>query len=98
GWVHAGTTINGRQQPVAKWLSVGPPRCASTQEGLAVLMEIFTFRTSVKRAQRINDRIISIAKVEEGANLIDIFEYFRTEGYEEEECLANSLRLFRGSP
>jgi uncharacterized protein (TIGR02421 family) len=98
GWVHVGTTLNGRAQPVAKWLSVGPPRCASTQEGLAVLMEIFTFRTSVARAQRINDRIMAIAKVEDGANLIDIFEYFRTEGYNENECLQSSLRVFRGSP
>lgn len=98
GWVHVGTTVNGRSQPVARWLSVGPPRCTSTQEGLAVLMEIFTFRTSVRRAQRINDRIIGIAKVEAGASLVDIFEYFRTEGYEEEECLTNSLRIFRGSP
>ncbi len=98
GWVHVGTTMNGRAQPVAKWLSVGPPRCTSTQEGLAVLMEIFSFRTSVRRAQRINDRIISIAKAEEGANVVDIFEYFRTEGYEEDECLANTLRVFRGCP
>ena len=96
GWVHVGTTLNGRHQPVAKWLSVGPPRCAATQEGLAVLMEIFTFRTSVRRAQRINDRIIAIHKIEEGANLLDIFEYFRTEGYPEEECINNSFRLFRG--
>ncbi len=98
GWVHVGTTLNGRAQPVAKWLSVGPPRCTSTQEGLAVLMEIFTFRISVSRAQKINDRIMAIAKVEDGANLIEIFEYFRTEGYEEDECLQNTMRIFRGAP
>lgn len=98
GWVHVGTTVNGRRQPVAKWLGVGPPRCTSTQEGLAVLMEIFTFRVSVSRAQRINDRIMSISKVEEGASIIDIFEYFRTEGYEEHECLRNTMRIFRGAP
>ena len=98
GWVHVGTTMNGRQQPVAKWLAIGPPRCTSTQEGLAVLMEIFTFRTSVTRAQIINDRIIAVAKAEEGANLLEVFEYFRTEGYEEEDCLKNSFRVFRGAP
>ncbi|NCN27196.1 DUF1704 domain-containing protein [bacterium] len=97
GWVHVGTSLGGRAQPVAKWLSVGPPRCTSTQEGLAVLMEIFTFRSSVTRAQKINDRIIAIAKAEEGANLIEVFEYFRTEGYAEEECLTNSMRVFRGT-
>lgn len=96
GWVHVGTTINGRLQNVAKWLSIGPPRCTSTQEGLAVLMEIFTFRTSVMRAQIINDRIIAVAKAEDGANLVEVFEYFRTEGYGEEDCIKNSFRVFRG--
>lgn len=98
GWVHVGTTLNGRSQPVAKWLSVGPPRCTSTQEGLAVLMEIFSFRTSVRRAQKINDRIMAIAKAEQGANLIEVFEYFRTEGYSEEDCLTSTFRIFRGAP
>jgi len=97
GWVHVGTTLNGRKQKVAQWLSVGSPRVTSTQEGLAVLMEIFSFRTSVARAQRINDRIMAIAKAHEGANLLEVFEFFRTEGYEESECISNSFRVFRGS-
>lgn len=96
GWVHVGTTLNGRSQPVLKSLSIGPPRCSSTQEGLAVIMEIFTFRSYPKRARQINDRIVCIDKVEDGANLLEIIEYFRTEGYSEEESLGNSLRIFRG--
>lgn len=51
GWVHVGTTQNGNFQHVAKWLSKGPPRCAATQEGLAVIMEIFTFRTYPRLSQ-----------------------------------------------
>jgi hypothetical protein len=47
GWVHVGTTLNGRSQPVCEFLSIGPPRCAATQEGLAVIMEIFTFRSFI---------------------------------------------------
>jgi hypothetical protein len=68
GWVHVGTTQNGNAQHVAKWLSKGPPRCSSTQEGLAVLMEIFTFRSYPRRARHINDRILGIEKAEEGAS------------------------------
>lgn len=98
GWVHVGTTLNGRAQPVCRFLSIGPPRCASTQEGLAVLMEIFTFRSYPARARQINDRILCIDKVEDGANILEIIEYFRTEGYSEKESIANSLRVFRGSP
>ncbi len=96
GWVHVGTTINGRHQPVSDFLSIGPPRCAATQEGLAVIMEIFTFRSNIQRAKQINDRIICIEKAEDGANLLEIIEYLRTEGYEERDCLSNAFRVFRG--
>jgi len=96
GWVHVGTTQNGNEQHVAKWLSKGPPRCSATQEGLAVIMEIFTFRSYPKRARQINDRIIGIGKAEEGANILDLIEFYRTEGYSEEDSLSNSKRVFRG--
>ncbi len=96
GWVHMGTTINGLEQRVVKWLHKGPPRVTSTQEGLAVLMEIFSFVTFPRRARKINDRVLAIAKAEEGADFLDVVEYFRTEGYEEEDCLIGAQRVFRG--
>jgi uncharacterized protein (TIGR02421 family) len=96
GWVHVGTTLNGRCQPVCEFLSIGTPRCASTQEGLAVIMEIFTFRSFIQRAKQINDRIICIEKAEDGANLLEVIEYLRTEGYNERDCLTHALRVFRG--
>ncbi|MDA0262009.1 MAG: DUF1704 domain-containing protein, partial [Proteobacteria bacterium] len=43
GWVHIGTTLSGNNQRVATWLGKGPPSCTEIQEGLAVLMEIFSF-------------------------------------------------------
>jgi uncharacterized protein (TIGR02421 family) len=96
GWVHVGTTQNGLRQHVAKWLAKGPPRCSSTQEGLAVIMEIFTFRSYPGRARRINNRILAIDKAEDGASMLDIFEFYRTEGFEEEECFYQAKRVFRG--
>ena len=96
GWVHMGTTINGMEQRIAKWLTKGPPRVTATQEGLAVLMEIFSFVTFPRRARKINDRVLAISKAEEGANFLDVFEYFRTEGYEEEDCIIATQRVFRG--
>ncbi len=98
GWVHVGTTQNGMQQHVAKWLSKGPPRVSSTQEGLAVILEIFTFRTYPRRARTINDRILGIDKVEDGANFAELIEFYRTEGYEESDCFASAKRVFRGGP
>lgn len=96
GWVHVGTTQNGLNQHVARWLSKGPPRCASTQEGLAVIMEIFTFRSYPRRARQINDRILGIDKALDGADFLEVFEFYRTEGYSEAECFTNAKRVFRG--
>ena len=96
GWVHVATSLNGQAQTVARWLSKGPPRTTTVQEGLAALCEIFTFRTYPRRARRLNDRVLAVDKAEDGASFIDVFEWFRTEGYDEEECFHNTRRIFRG--
>jgi uncharacterized protein (TIGR02421 family) len=96
GWVHVATSLNGQAQPVAKWLAKGPPRTTAVQEGLAAMLELFTFRSYPKRARKLNDRILAVDKAEDGANFIDVFEWYRTEGYEEDECYANARRVFRG--
>jgi uncharacterized protein (TIGR02421 family) len=96
GWVHVATSLNGQAQPVAKWLAKGPPRTTAVQEGLAALLEIFTFRTYPRRARRLNDRVMAVDKAEDGASFLEVFEWFRTEGYDEEECFYNARRIFRG--
>jgi uncharacterized protein (TIGR02421 family) len=96
GWVHVATSLNGQAQTVAKWLAKGPPRTVAVQEGLAALLEIFTFRTFPRRARRLNDRVLAVDKAEDGASFVDVFEWFRTEGYDEEECFHNTRRIFRG--
>lgn len=96
GWVHVATSLNGQLQPVAKWLAKGPPRTTAVQEGLAALLEVFTFRTYPRRARRLNDRVLAVDKAEDGASFLDVFEWFRTEGYDEEECYHNTRRIFRG--
>ncbi len=96
GWVHVATSLNGQQQSVAKWLAKGPPRTTSVQEGLAALLEIFTLRTYPRRARRLNDRVLAVDKAEDGASFLDVFEWFRTEGYDEDECYHNTRRIYRG--
>lgn len=96
GWVHVATSMNGQAQPVARWLSIGPPRVASTQEGLAALLEVLTLTSHPHRARRLNDRVLAVDKAEDGANFLEVFEWFRTEGYEEETCFWNTQRVFRG--
>lgn len=96
GWVHVATSLNGQAQPIARWLSKGPPRTIAVQEGLAALVEIFTFRSSPRRARRINDRVLAVELVENGANFADAFEWFRSAGYNEEDCFVHARRIFRG--
>ena len=96
GWVHLASSLNGQAQPVAKWLSKGPPRTTAAQEGLAALMEIFTYRTYPRRARRLNDRVLAVDKAEDGADFAQVFDWYRTEGYEDEECYGAARRVFRG--
>jgi uncharacterized protein (TIGR02421 family) len=96
GWAHVSTSLNGQLQPVARWLSKGPPRTAATQEGLAALLEVLTFASHPSRARRLNDRVLAVDKAEDGASFLEVFEWFRTEGYDEETCFWNTQRVFRG--
>jgi uncharacterized protein (TIGR02421 family) len=96
GKVHLCTTINGQLQPYAQWLSKGPPCTSAIQEGLSVLMEIFNFVSSPERAKKINNRILACEMAEDGANVLDIIEFYRLNGYSESECLSLTHRTFRG--
>ncbi len=96
GWAHVATSLNGQRQPVARWLAKGPPRTAATQEGLAALLEVLTLCSHPRRARRLNDRVLAVDKAEDGASFLDVFEWFRTEGYDEETCFWNTQRVFRG--
>jgi uncharacterized protein (TIGR02421 family) len=96
GWVHVATSLNGANQHVARWLGKGPPRTAAVQEGLAALMEVLTFRSHPRRARRLNERVLAVDKAEDGADFLDVFEWYRTEGYDEEDCFNAARRVFRG--
>jgi uncharacterized protein (TIGR02421 family) len=96
GWVHVATSMNGQAQPVARWLGIGPPRVAAAQEGLAALLEVLTLTSHPRRARRLNDRVLAVDKAEDGANFMEVFEWFRTEGYDEETCFWSTQRVFRG--
>ena len=97
GWVHVATQPEragaagrqvARQGPAAHDRGAGGPRGACC--------ELFTFRSYPKRARKLNDRILAVDKAEDGASFIDVFEWYRTEGYDEEECFHNTRRVFRG--
>ena len=96
-WVHLGTTLNGLAQPYCTFLGKGPPSATITQEGLAVLMEIVTFSSSPERLMRLINRVRAITLVEEGADFMDVFTFFKDKGLDDEESYIHSSRVFRGS-
>lgn len=96
GWVHIGTTLNGRQQPWATWLSVGSPRITAIQEGMAVLMETLTFSSFPQRARRISDRVVAVDLAEQGANFCEVYHYFLERGISEHDSYRVTQRVFRG--
>jgi len=94
--VHVGTTLNGRLQPWATWLSVGSPRITATQEGLAVLIETLTFNSFPDRARRISDRVIAIDLAEQGADFIEVYRYFLERDVSPHDSYTIAQRVFRG--
>lgn len=97
GWVHLGTTLNGMAQPICTFLSKGPPSSTVTQEGLAIITEIFTFSSYPGRIKTLTTRISAVNMAEEGANFYDVFEFCREQGLDEEESYQSTIRVFRGS-
>ncbi|MHB1221897.1 MAG: flavohemoglobin expression-modulating QEGLA motif protein [Gammaproteobacteria bacterium] len=97
GWVHLGTTLNGMAQPICTFLSKGPPSSTVTQEGLAIITEIFTFSSYPGRVRRLTNRINAVSMAEEGGNFFDVFEFYREQGMDEEDSYQSTVRVFRGS-
>jgi uncharacterized protein (TIGR02421 family) len=97
GLVHIGTTLNGKNQPICTFLSKGSPSSTITQEGLAILMELLSLVSYPARLKKLANRIRAVELVEDGATFLDIFEFFRTEGYDEDDCYNMGARVFRGS-
>jgi uncharacterized protein (TIGR02421 family) len=97
GWVHLATTLNGLSQPICTFLSKGPPSSTITQEGLAIINEIFTFSSYPKRIQHLTDRITAVHMAENGADFLDIFNFFKARDLSLEESYAKTVRVFRGS-
>ncbi|WP_028239941.1 flavohemoglobin expression-modulating QEGLA motif protein [Stutzerimonas azotifigens] len=97
GLVHVGTTLNGLNQPICTFLAKGPPSSTVTQEGLAILMEVIAFASYPTRLRKLTNRTRAIHMAEEGADFLEVFAFFREQGYGDDECYSNASRVFRGS-
>jgi uncharacterized protein (TIGR02421 family) len=97
GWVHIGTTLNGLAQPYCTFLGKGPPSATITQEGLAIIMEVFTFASHPERLSSLTDRVRGVEMADAGATFIDVYRFFTDQGSSAPQAYAQSARVFRGS-
>jgi uncharacterized protein (TIGR02421 family) len=97
GWVHLGTTLNGQSQPVCTFLSKCLPSTTTTQEGLAVLVEVLAGASHASRLERLALRVEGITRARQGANFLDVFRAFRERGLLPDDAYQQAMRIFRGT-
>ena len=97
-FVHSLTALNGREQTVLPSMSLSSPRTTATQEGLAVFAEQITGSIDIERMKRVSLRIEAVAMALEGADFLQVFEYFQDAGQVSTESFTSAQRVFRGVP
>ena len=96
-WIHVGTTQNGLAQPWLTCLSKGTPSATVTQEGLAVLTEIVTLKSTPRRLNKLVNRVKATAMAADGASFVDIYRHYLEQGLSEDGAYTMAQRVFRGS-
>lgn len=94
--VHMATAINGKRQSNLQCLGLSAPRTTRTQEGLAVFAELVTHSIDIQRLRRLALRILAIKMALEGANFLEVFQFFLSEGQDPRESYKSTQRVFRG--
>ncbi len=95
-YIHVATSLNGLAQPHLKILGASHPGITKTQEGLAVFAEFITGSIDLGRMRRLADRVIAIQMAIEGADFLDVYQYFLGRIENEEQSFENARRVFRG--
>lgn len=96
--VHIATGKNGEAQKNFPLLAESYPGNARTQEGLAVFAEFISGALDPRRFRRLADRVIAIDMASNGADFIEIFNYFRERAQDDApfEAFESARRVFRG--
>ena len=95
-YIHVATSLNGRDQPDLKILAASHPGTTKTQEGLAVFAEFITGSMDIDRMHRLADRVIAIQMAVEGADFLEVYNYFLERIGNPEQSYENTRRVFRG--
>ena len=95
-YIHVATSLNGLAQNDLKILGASHPGTTKTQEGLAVFAEFITGSMDIDRMRRLADRILAIQMAIEGADFLQVYQYFLSRTGKEEQAFENARRVFRG--
>ncbi len=95
--IHVATALNGKAQTFLPTLGASHAGTTKTQEGLAVFAEFITGTMGINRMRRLSDRMIGIQMSMDGADFVEVYQYFleQTEG-NEDQSYENTQRVFRG--
>ncbi|MEP6898362.1 MAG: flavohemoglobin expression-modulating QEGLA motif protein [Rhodanobacter sp.] len=97
-FVHSLTALNGRRQPLLTSLARTSPRVTATQEGLAVFAELMSGAIDITRLKRISLRILAIDMALNGADFVEVYQYFSACGQSAADSFHSAQRVFRGVP
>jgi len=96
-FIHVATKLNGKAQSQLPILGRSHAGTTATQEGLAVFAEFITGSMELDRLRRLTDRVIAIQMAIDGADFIQVYEYFlERSGSQREQSFENTRRVFRG--
>ena len=95
-FTHVVTSLNGQAQTHAAWLGFDTPRCTTTQEGLAVFLEVISGKTYPRRLRKIVDRIILLEMISNGEECGHLYDWLRERRYSHKDSLGLIIRAFRG--
>lgn len=94
--IHVGTSLNGLAQTHLPLLASSHPGTTRTQEGLAVFAEFITGTMDIDRMRRLSDRVLGIQMAIDGADFVDVYQYFLARVSDKEQAFENTRRVFRG--
>jgi uncharacterized protein (TIGR02421 family) len=95
-FVHVATALNGRRQRHVPILSANHPGTTRTQEGLAVFAELISGSLDPQRFLRLAHRVIGVQMALDGADFIEVYEYFVEHASNRVEAFESAARIFRG--
>ena len=94
--VHIATGKNGSRQQRFPILGEAHPGNVRTQEGLAVFAEFLSGALDPQRLKRLADRVLAIQMALDGADFLQLYDYFLQVSENEYEAFENARRVVRG--